>query len=53
MLEKPNHKTNFLHYMRSIADAFPDFQFVQVALAQITWCHHIAGIDNTNGFNLS
>jgi len=31
-----------LKYMRAFAEAYPDEQFVQAALAQITWYHHIA-----------
>src|SRR2546421_2070815 len=31
-----------LKYMRAFAEAYPDEQFVQVVLAQITWYHHIA-----------
>lgn len=34
-----------LQYMRAFADAYPDFQFVQVPLAQITWYHHITLLD--------
>ncbi len=30
-----------LKYMRQFAAAYPDYEFVQVALAQITWYHHI------------
>src|ERR1035437_3213056 len=30
-----------LKYMRSFAKAYPDEAFVQAALAQITWYHHI------------
>ena len=31
-----------LKYMRQFADEYPDFPFVQVPLAQITWYHHIS-----------
>ncbi|HEY9879442.1 MAG TPA: PDDEXK nuclease domain-containing protein [Leptolyngbyaceae cyanobacterium] len=31
-----------LKYMRAFADAYPDEQFVQEVLAQITWYHNIA-----------
>lgn len=31
-----------LKYMRMFAEAYPDFPFVQVPLAQITWYHHIS-----------
>ncbi|MBD0361454.1 MAG: DUF1016 domain-containing protein [Coleofasciculus sp. C3-bin4] len=31
-----------LKYMRAFAEAYPDEQFVQEALAQITWYHNIA-----------
>ena len=33
-----------LKYMRQFAVAYPDFPFVQVPLAQITWYHHISMI---------
>ncbi len=29
-----------LKYMRQFAEEYPDFPFVQVPLAQITWYHH-------------
>lgn len=31
-----------LKYMRSFAETYPDFEFVQEVLAQITWYHNIA-----------
>lgn len=31
-----------LKYMRAFAEAYPQFPIVQVALAQITWYHHIS-----------
>ena len=31
-----------LKYMCQFADEYPDFPFVQVPLAQITWYHHIS-----------
>ncbi len=31
-----------LKYMRSFAEAYPQFPIVQVPLAQITWYHHIS-----------
>lgn len=31
-----------LKYMRQFAVEYPDFPFVQVPLAQITWYHHIS-----------
>ena len=34
-----------LKYMAKFAHLFPDFEFVQVALAQITWYHHITLMD--------
>lgn len=34
-----------LQYMRAFAEAYPDFQIVQAALAQITWYHHITLLD--------
>jgi predicted nuclease of restriction endonuclease-like (RecB) superfamily len=34
-----------LKYMRAFAEAYPDEQFVQVPLAQITWYHHITLLD--------
>jgi len=34
-----------LKYMRKFAQEYPDFEFVQAALAQITWYHHIALLD--------
>ena len=34
-----------LKYMRSFAEAYPDEQIVQEALAQITWYHNIALLD--------
>jgi len=34
-----------LKYMAKFAALFSDFEFVQVALAQITWYHHIALMD--------
>ena len=34
-----------LKYMRAFAEAYPDAAFVQEALAQITWYHHITLLD--------
>lgn len=34
-----------LKYMRAFASAYPDKEFVQAALAQITWYHHITLLD--------
>jgi predicted nuclease of restriction endonuclease-like (RecB) superfamily len=34
-----------LKYMRAFAEAYPDEQFVQAPLAQITWYHHITLLD--------
>jgi predicted nuclease of restriction endonuclease-like (RecB) superfamily len=34
-----------LKYMRAFAEAYPDQQFVQVPLAQITWYHNITLLD--------
>lgn len=34
-----------LKYMRAFAEAYPDGAFVQEALAQITWYHHITLLD--------
>lgn len=34
-----------LKYMRAFASAYPDEQFVQASLAQITWYHHITLLD--------
>jgi len=34
-----------LKYMRAFAAAYPDGQFVQEVLAQITWYHHITLLD--------
>jgi hypothetical protein len=34
-----------LKYMRAFAEASPDEQIVQVALAQITWYHNIALVE--------
>jgi len=34
-----------LKYMRKFAQEYPDFEFVQASLAQITWYHHIALLD--------
>lgn len=34
-----------LKYMAKFASLFPDFEFVQAALAQITWYHHISLMD--------
>ena len=31
-----------LKYMKQFAEEYPDFPFVQVPLAQITWYHHIS-----------
>ncbi|WP_236860312.1 DUF1016 N-terminal domain-containing protein [Candidatus Formimonas warabiya] len=31
--------------MRKFATEFPDFEFVQATLAQITWYHHMALMD--------
>jgi predicted nuclease of restriction endonuclease-like (RecB) superfamily len=36
-----------LKYMRKFAALFPDYPKVQVALAQLTWYHHIALMDKT------
>ena len=37
-----------LKYMRAFAEAWPDEQFVQEVLAQITWYHNIALIEKLN-----
>lgn len=34
-----------LKYMRSFAESYPDAEFVQAVLAQITWYHNIALLD--------
>lgn len=34
-----------LKYMRSFAETYPNFEFVQAPLAQITWYHNIALIE--------
>jgi len=34
-----------LKYMRAFAEAYPDGEFVQAALAQITWYHHLTLLD--------
>ncbi len=34
-----------LKYMRAFAETYPDEQFVQAPLAQITWYHHITLLD--------
>ena len=31
-----------LKYMKQYAEEYPDFPFMQVPLAQITWYHHIS-----------
>ena len=38
-----------LKYMRAFSEAYPNFPFVQVALAQITWYHHISLLTITEG----
>ena len=38
-----------LKYMRKFAQEYPDFEFVQASLAQITWYHHIALLDKVKG----
>ena len=35
-----------LKYMKQFAEEYPDFPFVQVPLAQITWYHHISMLPN-------
>jgi predicted nuclease of restriction endonuclease-like (RecB) superfamily len=37
-----------LKYMRAFAEAWPDEQIVQAALAQITWYHNIAVVEKLN-----
>jgi predicted nuclease of restriction endonuclease-like (RecB) superfamily len=37
-----------LKYMRAFAEAWPDEQIVQAALAQITWYHNIALVEKLN-----
>jgi predicted nuclease of restriction endonuclease-like (RecB) superfamily len=37
--------TRNLKYMRKFAGDYPDFQIVQVLLAQITWYHNITLLD--------
>jgi len=37
-----------LKYMRSFAENYPDEQFVQAVLAQITWYHNITLLDKLN-----
>ncbi|MDQ2807110.1 MAG: PDDEXK nuclease domain-containing protein [Chloroflexota bacterium] len=34
-----------LHYMRAFAEAYPDAEFVQAVLAQITWFHNVILLD--------
>ncbi len=34
-----------LKYMRAFAEAYPDGRFVQQAVAQITWGHHVRILD--------
>ena len=34
-----------LKYMRKLAEEYPDFEFVQELLAQITWYHNIILMD--------
>lgn len=40
-----------LKYMRSFAEAYPDFEIVQAVLAQITWYHNIALLDKLKETN--
>jgi predicted nuclease of restriction endonuclease-like (RecB) superfamily len=41
-----------LKYMAKFARLFPDFEFVQAALAQITWYHHISLIDKVKDLQI-
>lgn len=50
-LEFPNSKgfsVRNLKYMRRFAKEYPDFEFVQEVLAQITWYHNIILIDKVD-----
>ena len=37
-----------LKYMRSFAETYPDFEFVQQVVAQIPWGHNIRILDTVN-----
>lgn len=41
-----------LKYMRKIAQEYPDFEFVQEVLAQITWYHNIVLIDKVKNIEV-
>ncbi len=43
--EMKGFSTRNLKYMRKFAETYPDFKFVQVPLAQITWYHNITILD--------
>ncbi len=43
--EMKGFSTRNLKYMRALAENYPDEQFVQEALAQITWYHNITLLD--------
>jgi predicted nuclease of restriction endonuclease-like (RecB) superfamily len=40
-----------LKYMRAFAESYPDAEFVQASLAQITWYHHITLLDKVKDKN--
>lgn len=43
--EMKGFSTRNLKYMRALAETYPDEQFVQEALAQITWYHNLTLLD--------
>lgn len=54
-LEFPNIKgfsIRNLKYMRKIAEEYPDFEFVQEVLAQITWYHNVILMDKVKNIEV-
>ncbi len=41
-----------LKYMRALAEAYPDAEFVQQVVAQIPWGHNLRILDSVNDLDL-
>jgi predicted nuclease of restriction endonuclease-like (RecB) superfamily len=49
--ELKGFSTRNLKYMRKFAESYPDFQFVQEALAQIPWYHNLTLVEKVSDLN--
>lgn len=50
--EMKGFSTRNLKYMRKFAEEYPDSQFVQVVLAQLTWYHNVTLLDKISDKNI-